>query len=371
MPESLSPELNNLMARCAQFADDVLLPLADAPEGGNTAADTVVRESRKAGFFQMTQPADFGGTAADPLSLVVARETFASRNPPYLHRVFGPGPGVLAGCSDHLRANYLEPLLLGQKRGGFGFTEPDSAPRHTFAVVDGDHLVINGQKSYVTGGGEADFINALVDIEGQGMAMIVIDTDAPGVDRERVFQSLDGSQHAAFRFVDARVPANHVIGEPGAGLPRAMGQILDTRLAIAAECSGLALWVLDYLENYLDAPHRSGKPLSAREGVRIRYSELRIQAYAVRAMLYRTARLAAAGENIVNEGIMTKVFATEAIGTIVDGAIQLVGGIALVTDHPLASLYQRVRSLRLAEGATDVLKLNLARGRFELGKGRI
>lgn len=371
MPENLSPELNDLAARCASFADDVLLPLATNGTDPQTAGAQVVEHSRSAGFFQMTQPVDFGGSAADPLSLVVVRETLASRNPPYLHRVFGPGPGVLGGCNDHLREHYLEPLLAGRKRGGFGFTEPDTAPKHTWAREDGDDLIVTGQKSYVTGGGDADFVNALVDIEERGMAMVVIDTDAPGVEKERLFRSLDGSHHAAFRFDAVRVPAANVIGEPGAGLPRAMGQILDTRLAIAAECSGLAIWVLDFLENYLNAPHRSGKPLSSREGVRIRYAELRIQAFAVRSVLYRTARLATAGENIINEGIMTKVFSTEAIGNIVDGAIQLVGGIALVDDHPLAALYQKVRSLRLAEGATDVLKLNLSRGRFELGKGRV
>ena len=88
-------------------------------------------------------------------------------------------------------------------------------------------------------------------------------------------------------------------------------------------------------------------------------------------MVYRTARLADAGENIVNEGIACKVMATETIGSVVDSAIQLVGGNALVTGHPLERLYRQVRSLRLAEGGSDVLRLNLARGRLELNKGRI
>ena len=105
--------------------------------------------------------------------------------------------------------------------------------------------------------------------------------------------------------------------------------------------------------------------------MRLRYADLRIRAYAARSMVYRTARLGDAGENIVNEGIAAKVFATEAVGEIVDAAVQLVGGSALGSEHPLAALYQRVRALRLAEGASDVLRLNLARGRLDLGKGRI
>ena len=86
-------------------------------------------------------------------------------------------------------------------------------------------------------------------------------------------------------------------------------------------------------------------------------------------MVYRTARLADAGENIVNESIAWKVFATEGVGHIVDGAIQLVGGAALVTGHPLERLYRQVRSMRLAEGGSDVLRLNLARGSLDLDKG--
>ena len=134
---------------------------------------------------------------------------------------------------------------------------------------------------------------------------------------------------------------------------------------------GLMRWVLDFVTAHLEAPHRSGAPLGAREGVRLRYADLRIRAYAARSMVYRTARLADAGENVVNEGIACKVFATEGVGEIVDTAIQLVGGKALTLGHPLERLYRRVRALRLAEGASDILRLNLARGRLDLKKGRI
>jgi acyl-CoA dehydrogenase len=227
---------------------------------------------------------------------------------------------------------------------------------------------VSGRKSYVTGGGSADFLNALVEIPGQGRAMLVIDTAAPGVVLERRFESLDGSHHAAFRFDDAYVPADHVIGRPGEGLPRAMRQIGDTRLLIAAEAVGLARWAIDYTTQHLKAPHHSGEPLGAREGVRLRYAELRIRTFAARSMLYRTARLGETGANIVNEGIACKVYATETLSDVVDGAIQLVGGKALTVGHPLAQLYREVRSLRLAEGASDVLRLNLARGSLDLDK---
>jgi alkylation response protein AidB-like acyl-CoA dehydrogenase len=235
-------------------------------------------------------------------------------------------------------------------------------------------FVVTGRKSYVTHGGDADFLNTLVDVEdasgtSQGRAVLVIDAHAPGVTIEQRFESLDGSHHAAFRFDAARVPADRLIGLPGEGLQRALRQIGDTRLAIAAKAVGLARWTIAFTHAHLQTPHHSGHTLGARESVRLRYAELRIRAFAARSMVYRTARLFEAGANIVNEGIACKVFATETVGEVVDAAMQLVGGKALIIGHPLERLSREVRALRIAEGASDVLRLNLARGSLDLNKG--
>ena len=369
MPEQLTDEQLALRNHAARFAREVLLPLAEADPAD--ARRTVVAEARSAGFFGMTQPRSFGGSEAGALPLTIVRDELAAANAPFAGFVFGPGPGVLGGAGEALRESHLAPLLAGDKRGGFGFTEPDDAPAPTTARPDGDAWIVSGQKSYVTGGADADFINTLVQIPDQGPAMLVIDTDLPGVTLTRTFQSLDGSRHAAFRFDDVRVPAHHLIGRPGEGLPRAMRQIGDTRLAIAASSVGHMRWVDAFLTDHLKAPDRSGRPRGDKEGVRLRYADARIRSYAARSMVYRTARLADAGENVINESIACKVFATETVGEVVDSAIQLTGGGALVSGHPLEALYRQVRSLRLAEGGSDVLRLNLARGRLELDKGRI
>ena len=88
---------------------------------------------------------------------------------------------IEAGVAEPLRSSHLGPMLAGDKRSGFAFTEPADAPRPSWAVVDGDSLLVSGRKSYVTGGADADFLVALVDVEGQGPAMVVIDTAVPGV----------------------------------------------------------------------------------------------------------------------------------------------------------------------------------------------
>lgn len=370
MPELLTAEQLELADKATRFARDVLLPLAESTttEELASARSHITRESKATGLYTMTQGEAVGASAASAVELTIVREALASMNAPFIGSVFGPGPGVLGGVAEPLKSSHLVPLLAGEIQGAFGFTEADdSAP--TTAVKDGEHWVINGHKSYVTGGQHADFINTLARIPDAGPAMIVIDTKTPGVEIERTFGSLDGSQHAAFRFTDVRVPLDHIIGKPGEGMPRAMRQIGDVRLLLAALCVGYMRWVDEYLTSHLKQSDRTGKPRGDKEGIRMRYADNRIKTYAARSMVYRTARLADSGANVVNEAIACKVFATESVGEVVDTAIQLVGGNALITGHPLESLYRRVRALRLAEGGSDVLRLNLARGSLDLDKG--
>src|SRR4051812_44714319 len=138
MPESITAELAALRDRAEQFARDVLVPNGAARGADDElhpdARSNVVRAAREAGFFAMTQPSSVGGTQAGLLALTVVRDTFASFNTGVAHYAFGPGPGVLAGVGEPLRSHYLLPLLGGEKRSGFAFTEPDDAAHFTRAV---------------------------------------------------------------------------------------------------------------------------------------------------------------------------------------------------------------------------------------------
>lgn len=371
MPEMLTPDLVALRDRAAELARTVLVSLRDDDTiDAKVRGERVRSASKAAGLYTLTQPAA-DGTRASALAVTVVRDTLGQHGVGHLPGLFGPGAGALAGVGEPLRSEYLLPMLAGDKRGGFAFTEPADAVRATWARRDGDDLVITGRKSYVTGGADCDFLTALVDVEGTGPAMVVIDTDAPGVALTRRFGSLDGSHHAAYAFDEVRVPATRLAGRPGEGMNRAMATISAVRLAIAADCVGLMAYVLDLVEGALRAPRRSGTPLAASERARLRFGEARIAAYAARSTLYRTARLVDSGENAVNECIAAKAFATETVSTIVDAAIQLVGGEAVIEGHPLEAAYRRVRVLRLAEGETDTLRVNVARGRLDLGHGRL
>lgn len=385
MPEHLPPELLALRERAQAFIEAELAPLeAQLPAGADAAGvdaatrAEVRRRSAAAGFFGMTQPREYGGSAADALTLTVVREAFAASNLLVADFVLGPGPGALAAATGGLRTRYLEPLMRGEQAAGFAFTEPSGAdaPRPTYAERDGERLLVTGRKSYVSNGPFCDFFTVLVNVEPagdapSGMALLVVDRDTPGLSMPRQFTTLDGSLHCELAFERMAVPASNVIGEVGGGMGRALGQIGDMRLAVGARAAGTAMWVVDYTREHVSQPHRQGGKLADREGVRRILAEMMIDTYAARSVVYRTARLAAGGADVMNEGALAKVFATEAVGRVVNQAIQLVGGNALITGHPLERLYREVRSLRIAEGASDLLRLNVARGILEFGAGRV
>ncbi len=374
MPDNLPDAVLAERDKAFAFIEDVVRPLAE--EGAEDAAAKVRDASKQAGFFFKTQPETFGGSPASTLELTVLRELFAASNLPLTQNIFGPGPGVLHAVEGELKTAYLEPVLRGEKRGAFGFTEPDSASHPTRGVIQGDNICINGQKSYVTGGMHADFVSALVNVvhengDKAGTAMVVIDRDIEGLTIDREFSSLDGSSHVAMTFNDVVVPKSHVIGALGEGMPRALANIGNVRLMVSAQATGMCMWAIDFIEQHLKAPHRSGTPLGDREGVRLRYADMRIQTFAARSALYRTARLVDTGDRAINEVAATKILTTETAGRVVDAAVQLFGGQALVSDHPLEKLYREVRSLRFVEGASDLLRLNIAKGRLELDAGRL
>ncbi len=380
MPENLPEELIACRDEAEKFLDEVVKPrtesISDLDDVPAMLFEEVRQASKQAGFFYKTQPEEYGGNPASTLELTMLRELVAAANSPLTGAMFGPGPGVLHAAEGSLKQSYLEPLMRGEKRGAFGFTEPDTAERPSWARIDGDNLVINGQKSYVTGGDKADYVAALLNVENAdgskaGTAMVIIDRDAEGVVIDREFSSMDGSGHVSMKFENVVMPLANIVGKLGEGMPRALANIGNVRMMVSAQATGMSMWVADYIEGHLKAPHRTGTPLGDREGVRMRFADMRIETFVARNALYRTARLVDSGENAVNETMATKVFCTELAGRVVDMGVQLVGGQALVQGHPLERLYRQVRALRFVEGASDLLRLNLAKGKLELEKGRL
>jgi alkylation response protein AidB-like acyl-CoA dehydrogenase len=372
MMDALPPEIASLRARLHAFLHDELLPLEREQHLGEEAdAPTALRRwvrmrSDELGFFRLAQPRELGGGGLGTLGMVVLREEIAASGSVLGRFVLGGGGGLLRHGTPEQRERFLLPVLRGELTAAFAFTDAWEGPR-TSAVRRGERFLVSGVKSFVTGGPHADLLLTVAGVtenEGgpTGTAVFVIPRTAPGVTLRRELRTLDGGVHGEFVFTEVAVPPSDIIGEIGKGLPRALENITAMRLGVAATACGTARWVLDYTLDQVDRPHRTGTPLAEREQVQAMIAESATELYAARAVLYAAARAAESGADVEVEGAMAKSLATEAVGRIVDRAMQLTGGAAVVEDHPLARLYKQVRSWRIAEGTTEILRLTIARG---------
>ncbi len=370
--DDLSPPLMELRERLRAFIRDELLPIeaerrlveeADVPPD---LRRWVRARAEALGFFRLAQPRELGGGGLGPLGQTALREAIAASGSVLARFTLGGSGGLLRHGTPAQQERFLLPVLRGELTAAFAFTDAREGPRTT-AVRRGDAFLVSGVKSFVTGGPFADLLLTVANVTANeggptGTAVFVIPREAPGVTLRRQWRTLDGGVHGEFEFQDVAVPDDCIIGGIGEGLPRALEDITGMRLGLAATACGTGLWALEYTLAQVDRPHRSGAPLAEREQVQAMLADSATDLYAARAALYATARDAEAGRDVAVEAAMAKLLATEAVTRIVDRAIQLTGGAAVVEDHPLARLYRRIRAWRIAEGTTEVLRLTVARG---------
>ena len=369
--EPLSPDIEGHRETLRRFLEEEVLPAErrDGVQEEGQATPALCRWARarsvELGLYRLLQPAELGGGGLGPLGQVALHEELA-RSLCVLHDcILGDDGGLLKLAVGTQRERFLLPVLRGELTASFAFTDAREGPRTT-AARRGDGFVISGVKSFVTGGPQADLLVAIARVTDNpggptGTAVFVVRRDAPGITLRREIRTVDGARHGEFELSHVAVTMDDVIGEIGQGLPRALESITSLRLRVAATACGAARWTLDHALAQARRPHRTGVSLGEREQVQAMLGQSAMELFAARAAVYAAARAAEAGDRAEVEVAMAKAVATEAVAHIVDRAMQLSGGAAVVEGHPLARLYRRIRSWRIAEGTTEILRLTVAR----------
>ena len=370
----LSPDLAGLQARILRFVTDELDPItADAdPESPDPKLRReIARRSEAAGFYRLAAPIADGGLGAGPRALTAAREAFALSGNPLASLALGSGPGIMRLTNnDAQREQLYAPIMRGERTAAFAFTEglrADGARGPTQAVRaaldDGsDGFLLTGAKAFVSGGASADWLVVVANVPDEGTALLVVDRDAEGVRAGELGASIDGSTHSPFSFDAVQVPAARLLGSVGDGLPRAMQNIDRMRLGVAAECVGWSRWVTRATLERIEAPHRSGQPLAEQQQVQAIFADMAADTYAARTALHQAAAAREADQPTAGTQVAAvKWLASECLHRTVDRAIQLHGAQSLLRGHPLERLYRTSRSLRIAEGPTELLRLTVAR----------
>ena len=370
----LPPDLADLQSRLLTFIAQEIDPITEGADSESPSPELrreIARRSDQAGFYQLAVPESDGGQGAGPRLITAAREALALSGNPLASRVLSSGPGIMRLADNEAQRDDLYlPVMRGERTAAFAFTEalrPDGQREPTQAVRttldDGsDGFSVTGAKGFVTGGAAADWLVVVANVPDEGTALLVVDRDADGVTEGELGASIDGSTHSPFTFDAVPVPESRLLGVVGDGLPRAMQNIDRMRLGVAADCIGWSRWVTRATLKRIEGPHRSGQPLAEQQQVQAIFADMVADTFAARTSLYRAAEAREADEPTAGTQVAAaKWFASECLHRTVDRAIQLHGAQALLQGHPLERLYRTSRSLRIAEGPTELLRLTVAR----------
>jgi acyl-CoA dehydrogenase len=288
---------------------------------------------------------------------------------------------LIAGTSAQLD-HYLEPLAAGRVRSCFAMTEPDVASSdptnlQTSAARDGAHWVINGRKWCITGADGAAFAIVVAKTgtdpaaRHRNYSLILVPTDTPGwtVERDpRWIGAHAPGGHPIVNLADVRVPLGNLLGGEGEGFVIAQQRLASGRLAHAMRWIGVSQRALDLTAQRLLERSAFGTELAGHQALQFMIADSAMDLYASRLMVLHAAWKVEQGLPHRQEVAFTKTFVSEALGRIVDRAVQVHGAAGIATDLPIAQWYADARAARIYDGASEVHRMTIARELLRLAR---
>ncbi|REF37465.1 acyl-CoA dehydrogenase family protein [Thermasporomyces composti] len=382
MAFELSPEHEAFRQVVRDFAQAEIAPFAADWDARRHFPVETVRAMGKLGLFGITVPEEYGGSGGDFVSLCVAIEEIGRVDQSLgitLEAAVGLGIGpIMAWGTPDQKSRWLPALAAGEALAGFGLTEAeagsDAAATRTRAVLDGDTWVINGSKQFITNSGTP--ITSLVTITARTgetpdgrpeISAIIVPSGTPGFIVEPAYDKLGwhASDTHPLTFDNCRVPADHLLGERGAGFKQFLCALDEGRIALAALSVGLAQACLDAATEHARTRTAFGKPIGAKQGIAFQLADLAVAVKAARLLTYQAAAAKDAGRprsEIRQAAAMAKLFASEAAVTATRIATQVYGGYGFIEENPVARFYRDAKILEIGEGTSEIQRVLIARG---------
>jgi acyl-CoA dehydrogenase len=325
------------------------------------------------GWLKFTAPGEGENERIDVRTLALIRETLARHSGladfAFAMQGLGAGPISLFGSLEQRNA-WLPRTRAGKAIAAFALSEPDSgsdvANIVTAARRDGNGFILDGEKTWISNGGIADFYVVFArtgEAPGaRGLSAFIVEADNPGLEIAERLHVIAPHPLARLRFDRCRVAPSALIGDAGEGFKIAMTTLDVFRTTVGAAALGFARRALDETLRRAAGRHLFGAPLAELQMVQGHIADMALEIDAAALLVYRAAWTKDMGAaRVTREAAMAKLFATEAAQRVIDAAVQIHGGDGVRSGHPVESLYREIRALRIYEGASDVQKVVIAR----------
>jgi len=366
---SLSDEERLVRDTIRQFVDRELKPLENdvlrnEREGRPAFEPGQLRElqdkARKAGYWGISTPEEYGGIALGPVMLaIVVMETGRTFVP---FTFGGAADNILFGATDEQKEKYLLPVIAGDRKACFAITEPgagsDARNIRTAAKRDGGDWILNGEKTFITGGHEADFCILFAQAPEGVTAFLV--------DREMGWKSspigLMGERFAAsLSFEDVRVPDANVLGSPGEGMDIALKWIGEKRFVIPAGAVGASERLLQMAIDFAKDRRSMGHPIADYQAIQWQIADSQVEIESAKWLTLHAAWRVEKGMDARHAISIAKLHGSVMANQVVDRVLQIHGGMGYTRELPVERWYRDLRVLRIFEGTDEIQRRTIAR----------
>lgn len=376
---TLSDQHQMIRKAARDFAQNEIAPIAEAfDESGEFPLDTIQKMGQM-GFMGIEVPEEYGGAGMDTLAYVIALEEICKADAAHgtimsvNNSLFNYG--LMNYGTEEQRQKFLIPVASGEKIGAYSLTEPmsgsDAGTMRTQAVREGDHYLINGRKSWVSGGPVADYVVMFAmtqpEKKHRGVTAFLVEADQPGFIRGKKEPKLGirASATSELVFEDYRCPADHRLGEEGEGFKIALTVLDAGRIGVAAQALGISEAAYQASVAYAQEREAFGQKIGQFQGISFQLADMKTRIEASRLLTYQAAaskeRSKESGDRYTLEASLAKLFASETATFCADAAVQIHGGMGYSKELPVERYYRDAKITEIYEGTSEIQRLVIAR----------
>ena len=378
MDHRLSSEYSDLRAVVAQFAYDVVAPVAAQNYENHSFPYDIVKQMGEMGLFGLPFSEEYGGMGGDYFALCIVLEELARVDSSVAITLeaavsLGAMPIYLFG-TDEQKREWLPKLTSGSMLGAFGLTEPgggtDAGAARTTARLEGDEWVINGSKAFITNSGTditglitVMAVTGTKDDGSKELSTIIVPAHTPGLTVAPAYSKVGwnaSDTHALF-FDNVRVPRTSLLGELGRGYAQFLHILDEGRIAIAALATGLAQGCVDECVRYSHERQAFGQDIGKFQAVAFMIADMEVRAHTARLAYYDAGSRMLAGEPFKRQAAIAKLHSSDAAVTNARWATQVFGGYGYMNEYAVARFWRDSKILEIGEGTNEVQRMLIAR----------